>query len=189
MSPFIPVQIDDIKQHDRLGLTRCTYFCVACDDPSPGWTLTLSGRSLPMMLVDLSGVLWRPASHVGETFSDAAEISELFAAIEQHGDLYVDIDSLWLPNSLLKEVPARRGTTLRVGLPLFALGVRFYDGRIGTDEFIADAGEMMGQIAYDEREDAAFRQWALNQVSEVTESYPKNAELALEWREEGQNRG
>ncbi|MHC4359021.1 MAG: hypothetical protein ACYSTQ_09520 [Planctomycetota bacterium] len=56
----IPIIIDDIKRYDKFRMSRCTFFSIAYDLPSPDWVLELEDSSIPFFLLGLSGIIWKP---------------------------------------------------------------------------------------------------------------------------------
>lgn len=42
----IPVLIDDIKDYPNFEMTRCTYFTIDSDMPSPDWVLELDNKKI-----------------------------------------------------------------------------------------------------------------------------------------------
>ena len=57
----IPVIIDDVKKLENFSMSRCTYFSIQCDTPSPGWTLTIGNISTSFLMMGMSGIIYSPA--------------------------------------------------------------------------------------------------------------------------------
>jgi hypothetical protein len=64
-------------------MTRCTYFSIECDRPSPGWTLSLSSAHIPFHMLGLTGVVLSPPGSTHE-FSSTDDIRRLFDDVEEH---------------------------------------------------------------------------------------------------------
>ena len=103
----VPVVVDDVKRYGKLKMARCTYFTIECDAPSSNWVLELGKKSIPFLLIGLSGLIVRPIRG-GRLFESSDSIDELFDTIESHPSLYVDINDLWLPNKLFQGLPHGR---------------------------------------------------------------------------------
>ena len=97
----IPVLVDDVKQHPRFGYTRCEYFTIECDMPSPGWVLRLAERRIPFLMTGLSGVIYKPSLNE-PLFTMPDQIEELFEIIEADNRASVGTADIWIPNSLIE---------------------------------------------------------------------------------------
>lgn len=178
----IPIMIDDIKKYKNFNMTRCTYFSIECDSPSPDWILELENREVPFYLFGLSGIIREPIGSKTE-FDSPHFIDELFEAIEEIPELFVDINDIWLPNFLFEGSPDKRGDVYRVKERLFIEADRFREDKISPDRFLNICRELKAYLYYSETETKSFKEWANNQVLKAKEEYPKNPELALKWRE------
>ena len=175
----IPVMIDDYKQTDRIKMTRCNYFSIEGDLPSPGWTISLQDRDIPFFLIGLSGIIVKPLSD--ERFGSPSSIEELFSAIEDNPSLFVDINEVWLPNFLFDHA-AQRGALYRIDHRLFSLALQFQNQQITLEKFLGEAREHRAGVELSAEETEAFRGWEANIVGDAKKTYPKNPELALRWK-------
>jgi hypothetical protein len=175
----IPVFVDSVNKSPDFQMARMTYFSVENDDPSPNWTLNFEGLRLPFFMVNLSGVIWRPDSDE-PLFQSAERIEELFDRLDAFDDkgLYVDINDIWLPNSMLKE-PFRRSDAYRISAGLFALALKYRNARIDLDEFKKGCEPLTDAVTFSEIESRAFKEWENRQITEVRDSFPKNPDLRL----------
>jgi hypothetical protein len=189
----VPVCVDDIKTVSGFEYTRCDYFTIECDAPSPGWTLSLGSQKIPFLMNALSGVIYRP-SGAGALFTDPMEIERLFDTIEENGGLYVGHADIWLPNGLLEFVCAKRdfgisrGTVVRVGLAAFQAATAFRMDAIDADRFLSVLHEFQHTVTFSHEENEAFASWRKWQVEMAKERFPKNGNLALRWKPQNDNR-
>lgn len=180
--PFdVPVIVDDVKKYKKFDMTRCTYFTIACDGPSPNWTLNLRDRSIPFVVMNFSGILLKPAGGP-DIFETADSIEQLFNAIEENPSLYVDTDDIWLPNNLF-QTPHGRGQVYRVKDKLFYEALLYRENKISEESFLRNCRELKAGILYSEKETLSFKKWALLHIEEAKSRYPKNKNLELKWRE------
>ena len=177
----VPVVVDDSKSYGKFRITRCTYFTIECDAPSSNWVLELGKKSIPFLLIGLSGLIVRPIRG-GRLFESSDSIDELFDTIESHPSLYVDINDLWLPNKLFQGLP-HRGQVYRVGFKLFHVAYLYREERISEDQFLRQCSELKGNIRLSKKETRSFANWSRFQIQKAKDSFPKNKGLRLEYRE------
>lgn len=176
----IPVIIDDVKNYRNFSMTRCTYFTIECDVPSPNWILGLENKSIPFVLIGLSGVVFKP---IGDSalFPSAESIEELFNTIETSPSLYIDTNDLWLPNVLF-QTPQRRGQVYRVGNRLFNEAYLFREEKISEDYFLRRCSHLKPEIRHSEKETLSFENWGKSEIEKAKGLYPKNKNLELRYR-------
>jgi hypothetical protein len=177
----VPVVVDDVKCYGKFKITRCTYFTIECDAPSSNWVLELEKKSIPFLLIGLSGLIVRPIGG-GRLFESSDSLDELFNTIESHPSLYVDINDLWLPNKLFQGVP-HRGDVYRVGIELFHVAYLYREERISEDQFSRQCSERKGNIRFSKKETRSVENWSRFQIQKAKDSFPKNKGLRLEYRE------
>jgi hypothetical protein len=177
----VPVVVDDAKNYGKFKMTRCTYFTIECDAPSSNWVLELGKKSIPFLLIGLSGLIVRPVRG-GRLFESSDSIDELFDTIESHPSLYVDINDLWLPNKLFQGLP-HRGQVYRVGIKLFHVAYLYREERISEDQFLRQCSELKGNIRFSRKETHSFENWSKFQIQKAKDSFPKSKGLRLEYRE------
>ncbi len=179
--PTVPVIVDSIKYNDTFPFTRCTYYSIACDTPSPNWTLVLENHRIPFFLLGISGIIWKPLGE--ETLFNKPEvIDDLFDLIETTPECYVDIDDLWLPNLLFHE-QARRCDVYRLHHLLFSEAYRYRQGRITKSDFVKYCQDVRSFAFYSEEETMSFRRWEERLIIQAKEKYPKDKALELKWLE------
>lgn len=176
----IPVIVDDVKNYRNFSMTRCTYFTIECDVPSPNWVLGLKNKSIPFVLIGLSGVVSKP---IGDSalFHTPESIEELFNTIETSPSLYIDMNDLWLPNVLF-QAPHRRGQVYRVENKLFNEAYLFREEKISEDHFLHRCSNLRPEIRYSEKETHSFENWGKLQIEKAKGVYPKNKNLELGYR-------
>jgi len=179
----IPIMIDDIKQYKGFDMTRCTYFSIESDIPAGEWILRLKDLEIPFYLIGLSGIITEPIGDKAE-FDSPHLIDEIFKTIEESPELFVDINDIWLPNFMFKGFPHVRGSVFRTKEKLFAEAIRFREDKIPTERFEKSCRELKDYLFYSKKETQSFKDWATHQINTAIETYPKNSELALKWREE-----
>ncbi len=174
----IPVIIDTIKNEPEFSMTRCAYFVVTAD------YLTLSGlksippREAPWLDTGLQLILTRNLS--GKHFSHRRQITSLILGIEKHKGYFVDINDIWLPNSLfLNDVYHRRGAVYRVKFNLFKNAFEFSQQRISKEGFEKEA--LPSMLIYSSGESAAFEAWNQRNISLAFHNFQSNNELALQY--------
>ena len=183
----VPVTIDDVKQRTDFAFTRCEYFTIQCDTPSPDWVLGLQNRQIPFMMLGLSGIIFQPSLEE-PYFTSPHQIETLFDGIEENEAVYVDTADLWLPTALVRKVVPRgrdqmRGVTIRIYDQFFQEAVAFRNGTIDQTRFEGVAHELERTVTYIPEEDKAFHQWHRLQLGSAIDAYPKNRELALHWND------
>ena len=178
----IPIMIDDIKQYKGFDMTRCTYFSIESDIPAGEWILRLKDLEIPFYLIGLSGIITEPIGEKTE-FDSPHLIDEIFKTIEESPELFVDINDIWLPNFMFKNAPHVRGSVFRTKEKLFAEAIRFREDKIPTEKFEKSCRELKDYLFYSKKETQVFKEWAIKQINIAKETYPKNPELALKWRE------
>ncbi|HEX7320648.1 MAG TPA: hypothetical protein VF399_09895 [bacterium] len=179
----IPIIVDDIKNYADFEMTRCTYFIIESDIPSPGWILGLGRFKFPFYLLGLSGIISIPLG-VENRFNTSETIQSLFDEIESNTNLYVTVNDIWLPNSLFKRNYHKRGCVYRITTELFIKAYEYRYNRIHKEQFIENCRELRGRFTYSDDETSSFTSWAQGIVKKAKNIYPKNRELALRWQEE-----
>ena len=178
----IPIMIDSIKKYKDFSMSRCTYFTVESDTPSPNWIINLEHLRIPFYLLGISGIIWKP---LGDqlTFKSPDLVDELFEAIERIPELYVDINDIWLPNFLFRPGSPKRGNVYRVAEKLFAEAYRYRQDQIQQKKFLLYCEEAIRLISFSGIETKSFHEWEMNQIAIAKNIYPKNKEFALKWRD------
>jgi hypothetical protein len=174
----IPVIIDDVKKYDNFDMTRCVYFTIESDLPSPNWLLTFEGKNIPFYLLGLSGIIFKPFGEK-DIFDSVDLIDDLFDSIEKNISLYVDTNDIWLPNFLFKR--QERGQVYRINNNLFLKSYLYRDNKIPESEFISYCKEIPDGLHYSLTETKIFHDWMMKQIEEATRIYPKNKNMELNW--------
>jgi len=177
----VPVVVDDVKSYGKFKMARCTYFTIECDAPSSNWVLELGKKSIPFLLIGLSGLIVRPigGSHL---FESSDSIDELLDTIEAHPSLYVDINDLWLPNRLFQGLP-HRSQVYRVGFKLFHVAYLYREERISEEQFLRQCSQLRSPVRLSKKETHSFENWSRFQIQKAKDSFPKNKGLKLEYRD------
>ena len=180
----VPVQIDDVKNLRGFEMTRCTYYSIACDVPTPAALDGVRGKRVPFLAMGLSGVIYKPLGRA-RLFKTARQIREIFAAIEGSDGLYVDVDDLWIPNAAFEGTPEEhrvRGAIFRVSPEVFRMTADYRVGRIASKDLHDRSTRRRAEIGYSPEETAAFRAWSQDVVSAAKHYYAKNPKMRLKRR-------
>jgi hypothetical protein len=167
-------------------MTRVTYFVITSEVPAPSWRIRPGLASeFSVEVLGLMGVIFGPDPQTPQ-FSRPGQIAALFEAVEANPALSVELEDLWIPSSWLAgEREPARGDVYRVHLPLFQAAYRFRSEGISQEEFV-ERTPWEASIAFSPEETAAFRAWAEVQITEARSAYPKDPQLALGYREDGE---
>lgn len=176
----VPVIIDDIKSYPNFQMTRCTYFTVESDSPSPNWVLNLDNQQLPFYLLGLSAIIYKPFGD-SDIFESVELINEVFNVIERNISLYVDTNDIWLPNFLFNE--HKRGQIYRIETELFLKAFLFRETKIDEEEFLIYCRKFFKSLYYSPQETEVFHEWINQQINEAKGIYPKNRNMELGWKE------
>ncbi len=166
----IPIVVDDTRSRETLQMSRCTYFSIRCDTPSAGWEVRLGDRSIPFLMLGLSGVIYRPSPEE-ELFDDPGKLEFLFKSIEEHPDLYIDISNLWIPTVTFGGGSHKRGMVYRITKKLFDTAYRFTNNEIQTEEYLTMCKEMIGAVRYSPLETGALKKWGEMHIREAKNIY------------------
>jgi len=177
----VPLIVDDVRKGPNFSIVRCSFFTIETDMPSSDWRMTLGNHRISFYLLGLSGVIWRPMR--GIIFGKPSQIDELFELIERDPILSVGVNDIWFPFSLFNEC-VRRGDVYRVSEELFKMGYLFRRDRVSKEEFFDYCERSRHDLRESTKETESFRRWSSMQIERAKESYPKNRELALKWRED-----
>jgi DNA-binding XRE family transcriptional regulator len=177
----IPVMLDDLKEK---GISRFTYFSIEYDRPAVGWELGMDIARIPVFLIGLSAIVWRPVGQESYKFITPDMIEDIFVQAEHHDGLFIDVNEIWFPNLLLSQFTNNRGDVFRVKQGLFSLAYSFQAGELVLDELLRSADHFSGDIYFSEAETNAYKQWSARQIEIAKETYPKNRGLEIKWIEE-----
>jgi hypothetical protein len=173
-----PIIVDAVRTG---GLVRLNYLCIECDTPKTGWGLDIAGQSFPFLLLGLSGVILHPFDSL--IFDTPNRIERLFETVEEKLGFDIAIGDFWFPDSMLGENLAA-GSVFRVDLTLFqrAYTMRETSWKTRNHEEKSSwsaAFDQLGNLPLPEfsrLETEAFSQWSEQQIADVSERNPKNAE-------------
>jgi hypothetical protein len=179
---LIPVMVDSIKKVEDFDMSRCTYFTIETDGPSPDWHLGTEGIDIPSYLLGISGIIYKPLGDK-DVFETPQSVDELFDLIESHPELYVDTNDIWLPNDLFEGQPHERGHLYRVDPDLFKEAYAYRQDRIPKDQFIKFCKGMRGAVIFSEVETEAFKGWQEGQIEVAKKKYHERPERALKYTE------
>lgn len=177
----IPVIVDDVKINESFPITRCMYFSIECDEPSPNWTLGLNQADIPFYLLDLSGIIFKPMGE--DQFLSPASIDGLFELIEGNESFFVDTNEVWFPNHIFSRTP-ERGDVYRIPHGLFFLAMQFQRQSLAYVDYLSKSREVNDRLRLSELETKAFLGWEKKIRGEAREGYPKNRELVLQLKDE-----
>ncbi|MEN8180335.1 MAG: hypothetical protein ABFS39_17175 [Pseudomonadota bacterium] len=183
----VPITVDSVKNTPSYLMTRCTYFSIESSEPTPGWGLHLFDSDIPFVMLGLSGVVTSPPGGM-PYFDKPDHLDNLFEAIEQKDELYIDTNDVWLPNILFPQSYSepQRGQVYRIGFDLFRLAYLLRE-EINTDqEFLERMKEwrVSGILEASNSETDALMQWNQNQIEAIQEQYHENTLKKLPKKEE-----
>jgi hypothetical protein len=182
VSVKVPIVIDDVKRLKTFSMSRCTYFSIECDSPSPGWTLSIRDREIPFMLIGLSGIIIEPMG--GGLFSTPDKLEQLFENIETDPEegVYVDTNDLWLPNSVFDRKNLKPGSVYRIAFSFFQAAYGFRNQILSQNEFLVRCKKLKWKARYSASETKALALWQNNQIDKTKERHEKHPELTLSRR-------
>jgi hypothetical protein len=182
-STDVPVVVDAVRTFAYFPMVRCNYLSIECDSPKIGWTIGIGSSELPFLMVGLTGIVTKP--FVADIFNTVDSIEDLFRRIEDDAGLLVDIDDLWLPMILFRNINIRPevGQVYRLNSDMFAIALDFREGHIDAQYFLERCEQSGRSLSLSEEEMAAFGQWREEQIRSAFDQYPKNRNLELEWQE------
>jgi hypothetical protein len=176
---WIPIIIDDVKNFENFQMTRCIYFSIESDFPTSQWVSEYDGKRLPLYLLELSGIIYKPLGR-NYYFKSVDLINEVFQTIEASDYLYVDTNDIWIPNKLFSQ--PKRGLVYRVREDLFLKAYKYRVGQMTSEEFWeAFYSEPHKFLSFSKEETIAFQKWADLQINEARELYHKRQDLALKF--------
>ena len=182
-SATIPIVVDSVKNLNAYEMTRCTYFSIESIESSPGWILHSDDIDINFFMTGLSGVITSPQDD-GLLFDTQDKLDHLFNAIDEHNNLYVDVNDVWLPNELFKEkkhTDPERGDVFRIGHELFKLAYTLKE-EANTDEYFLhriNQLEIPKTLIFSEQETSELSKWNLNQIKINKVHYHERSELNL----------
>jgi len=178
-SKSIPVIIDDVKYYEKFKMTRCVYYNVESDLPSPNWVLDHDRKRIPLYIYNLSGIIYKP---FGKKiyFNTSDLIKDYFRKIDKIENIYIDMNDIWLPNKFFSKYI--RGSVYRIKEKLFLKAYMFREGRISLEDFL-DICDAMSEkmVFYSEEETRAFKEWSDHQIDDAKKLYQKREKLALKY--------
>lgn len=183
----VPVFVDSTRHAHELKMTRFIYFYVEHTEPQ-ATTYVASGDALPLLLVDLEGVI---VSGLGgqERLDTPEAISDLFDFIDEKTPYVISANYLWLPNELLETYTGRRlsrGDVLRVYAPLFLQACAH--ARTPREIRLDDVPSDVRAVYLSEEETRAFREWTDRTVDRVKRRYREYPEMNLRKRQKRKER-
>ena len=180
----IPVVFDAIKTLEDFPMIRCNYLSIECDSPGGGWKLSIGDLELPFLMLGLVGIITSPFG--AERFNNVGLIEDLFEQIEDKAGLLIDVDDIWLPIILFRNIDTvpKIGDVFRIIGDVFALALSFREGRLDLESFLNECEQFERPMVLSEEESLSFQKWHDIQIDNVKEHYPKNKGLELPWHEE-----
>lgn len=168
----IPVIIDDVKDQPGFQMSRCSYFSIASNVPSPD--ITLDPRTnLPSIMVGFISVICRPSNR-SPLFDKPEKLSGLLERVEKNQGLYVDINDLWLPNFIFDEENRKRSCVYRIDIELFRLAFNYQNEAISDNDFIKYCRDMKLTADFSPKETKAFFKWGREQIEHARKYYKEN---------------
>ncbi len=175
----VPVVVEDVKSYPGFQFTRCLYFTMESEEPSPGWMLRIEAADFPFTMLGLSGIVQAPSFDEPQ-FTSPDQLEDLIVAVEARDALYVSIADIWLPNALFNSAGhGERNAVFRLAVGLFSLAFEYRHARLSTRRFVVSVADLPNSIRYSPEETRAIGAWATRQMDLARERFPKNRERAL----------
>ncbi len=192
---YLPVLVDKFITDTSERFVRCSYFTVECEEPQPGWAVEYNNKRLPVFLIGLRGIIWKPLGR-GKYFNTRLQVQKLFHEIEQNKLLLVELDEILIPTSLFQDTKVYRGQVYRVRDDLFQIAYKYRTDRISKKEFYRMIDEFSSSdrksdnitskkplLWLSEKESKSFMEWE-NVVVEEARAIQDYADIA---RKTGEN--
>ena len=159
----IPVVTDVERYIDGINMVRCSYYSIQSDIPMPNWAINVSGKSTPMLLLNLEAILVGPIQNV-DKFSKMEDIDTMYDFVEQNEGLFVDINDVWIPSTWFGGKEIKQGLVYRISQENFSLCWMFRNDNISLEEFIPEGRKIKASyISFSEEETYVFQEWTKKQ--------------------------
>ena len=175
----IPIIIDDVKKLEKFDMSRCTYFSIQCDTPSPNWTLNIQNINISFLMMGLSGIIYSPADN-SDRFNHPDKFEKIFDIVESRADLYVDINDIWIPNLFFTIGEQKRGSVYRIPLDVFSVALAFRENTASLDDLVNTCGHYPKGAFFQDDETWAFSMWSKMQIDEAKKIYRSNPQNRLQ---------
>jgi hypothetical protein len=177
----VPVFVDSAVAFPGFSFVRLNYLSIERDEPDPRWAIETGGQLVPILLLNLAGIVTQPFGAPEFTRFDLIE--QLFATIESTEGSTIQVSDVWFPPFLFRGRPIEAGDVYRAGLGLFTDAFRYRNGAIEQRAFLRAAEELGETFRYSPEETTAFRSWHEATLERGAAQFPKDASLALRPRE------
>jgi hypothetical protein len=175
----VPV-IVETPSRPYFDMVRCNYLYVECDEPRPGWQITLSRGTMPFLMLGLVGIIQTPFD--AARFFEERQLDELFEFTEEGAELLIQFADMWLPRFLFGNPTVTVGDVYRLGFELFTAAYLFRDGRLSDEGFLGRAREFHESCIFSAEETRTFDSWSRRTVEAAMSQEDKNPELKLRRR-------
>jgi hypothetical protein len=181
----IPIVVDDVKTSRAFPMSRCTYFSVECHTLSPRWALEMRNLGIPLLMIELSGVVCEPMGAKG-IFVSKQKIEDLFETVEKDPGVYIDTNDLWLPNSVFDlKTYLKPNSVYSVGFELFEVAYGFRKQPVSTKQYVEKCRKRRWKARYSARKTQALKAWHEMQIEEARAHYKEHPESSLRVRYSG----
>lgn len=174
----IPVIIDDVKKLENFNMSRCTYFSIQCDTPSPGWALTIQNIHISFLMMGISGIIYSPDDG-SDKFDHPDKFEKVFSIIESHESLYVDINDIWIPNLFFTIGKQKRGSVYRIPLDVFLVALAFRENTSSLKGLVKACDKHPKGAIFQDDETSAFSIWSKKQIDKAKKFYRSNPQKKL----------
>jgi hypothetical protein len=174
----IPVIIDDVKKKKKFDMSRCTYFSIQCDTPSPDRTLTIQNVQISFFMMGISGIIYSPADS-SDRFDQPDKFEKIFEIIESHENLYIDINDIWIPNRFFVIGEQKRGSVYRLPLDVFSVALAFRENTASLKDLEKACGKHPKGAIFQDDETGAFSTWSKVQIDNAKKFYRSNPQKKL----------
>ena len=106
----VPVFVDSGVAFPGFSFVRLNYLSIERDEPDPRWAIGTGGQLVPILLLNLAGIVTQPFGAPEFTRFDLIE--QLFATIESTEGSTIQVSDVWFPSFLF------RGRSIDDGSPI-----------------------------------------------------------------------
>lgn len=174
----IPVIIDDVKKLKKFGMSRCTYFSIQCDTPSPDWTVSIQNIQISFFMMGISGIIYSPADS-SDRFDHPDKFEKIFEIIESHENLYIDINDIWIPNRFFIIGKQKRGSVYRLPQDVFSVALAFRENTASLKDLDKACGKHPKGAIFQDDETRSFSIWSQIQIDDAKSFYKNNPQKKL----------
>jgi len=177
----VPVFVDSDVSFPGFSFVRLNYLSIERDEPDPRWAIGTGGQLVPILLLNLAGIITQPFG--AQEFTRFDLVEQLFETIEATDGSTIQASDVWFPSFLFRGRSITPGDVYRAGLDLFTTAFRYRNGAIQQGDFLGAAERLGETFRYSAEETTAFRSWHAAMLEGAGAQFPKDGSLVLRPRE------